>query len=128
MILLDTCVLLWLAGDPSSISAASAAKLRDSRQRVFVSAITAYEVGQKAARKRITIPMPVSQWFPAMLRHHQFQELPVSGAVAASATMLPPIHNDPFDRLLVATALEHNLTLLTPDPLIRQYPGVQSLW
>ena len=128
MILLDTCVLLWLAGDASSISAPAARVLRDSTERFFVSAITAYEVGQKAARRRLVLPTPVSEWFSAMLERYQFQELPVSGAIAAAATMLPPIHNDPFDRLLVASALQENLTVLTPDPLIRQYPGVRTVW
>jgi PIN domain nuclease of toxin-antitoxin system len=128
MMLLDTCVLLWLAEDTSSISAKAAEVLRDSTERFFVSAITAYEVGQKAARKRIVLPMAVSEWFSAMLQRYEFQELPVNGAIAADATMLPPIHNDPFDRLLVATALQHNLTVLTPDPLIKQYPGVRTLW
>lgn len=56
------------------------------------------------------------------------RELPLTGVIAARATLLPPIHKDPFDRLLIATAIEHQLTLLTPDQTIRQYPGLKTLW
>lgn len=128
MILLDTCVLLWLASDPSRISPVAAQALIQSRGTRFVSAISAYEVGQKNASSKLTLPMPVEQWFPAMLLHHGLEEISVTGAIAAAATRLPPIHRDPFDRLLIATAIHHRLSLLTPDPLIRQYAGVITLW
>jgi PIN domain nuclease of toxin-antitoxin system len=128
MMLLDTCVLLWLASSQQDISRPVQEALSGSAGGLFVSAISAFEVGQKAAARRVKLPGPVDEWFSAMLEHHHLEELPVSGRVAARATLLPPIHRDPFDRLLIATAQEHGLTLLTPDPTIRRYPNVKTLW
>jgi PIN domain nuclease of toxin-antitoxin system len=55
-------------------------------------------------------------------------ELPVSGLLAARATLLPAIHRDQFDRLLIATAQEHRLKILTPDATIAKYPNLDTLW
>jgi len=128
VILLDTCVLLWLAGEPSAISPAAVKWLRSSQAACFVSAISALEVGQKAAARKVFLPKPVDEWFAAMLERHQLQELPVTGLIAARATLLPGIHRDPFDRLLIATAQQHHLTLLTPDPTIAKYPNLRIAW
>jgi PIN domain nuclease of toxin-antitoxin system len=128
MILLDTCVLLWLASDISQISPPARDAINLPGQAVFALAISAYEIGQKAKRGLLTLPLPIDKWFPAMLAQHSIQELPVTGAIAAKATLLPPIHQDPFDRLLIAASHEHQLTLVTPDPFIRQYPTTKTLW
>jgi PIN domain nuclease of toxin-antitoxin system len=128
MILLDTCVLLWLAADTTAISARATALIRGSPNAVFVSAISAFEVGQKAAAGKLTLPQPVDAWFAGMAQWHGLQEIPVSGVIAARATLLAAIHRDPFDRLLIATAREHRLQLLTPDPTIARYPGVDVRW
>jgi len=128
MILLDTCVLLWLVSDPSAISL-RATELMDSTPRgLFVSAISAFEVGQKAAARKLFLPRPVDEWFAGVIEGQGLHEIAVSGVIAARATLLPAIHRDPFDRILVATALEHNLTILTPDDNMRRYPRVQTLW
>jgi len=128
VILLDTCVLLWLAGDTSAISPAAVKLLRSGESACFASAISALEVGQKAAARKVLLPKPVDEWFAGMLRRHQLQELPVTGVIAARATLLPNIHRDPFDRLLIATAQQHDLTLLTPDPTIAKYPNLRIAW
>lgn len=127
MILLDTCVLLWLAAEPSALSPA-AVRLLQGGGECFVSAISAFEAGQKASAGKLLLPKPVDEWFEAMLRRHQLRELPVTGRIAARATQLPAIHRDPFDRLLIATAQQHRLTLLTPDASIAQYPNLQVAW
>jgi len=128
VILLDTCVLLWLGSDPEEISLVVRQRMEDGATKVFISAISAFEIGQKAVRGRVKLPQPVDQWFAAMLTHHQLDELPVTSRIAALATRLPPRHRDPFDRLLIATALEHRLSLVTPDDKISQYSEIQSLW
>ncbi len=63
-----------------------------------------------------------------MVQWHGLRELPVSGVIAARATLLPAIHRDPFDRLLIATAQEHRLKIVTPDATIAKYPGLDTLW
>jgi PIN domain nuclease of toxin-antitoxin system len=128
MMLLDTCVLLWLATDNTAISARAAELIRSAPGGLFVSAISAFEVGQKAAVKKLSLPRPVDDWFAAMLQWHGLHEIPVSGVIAARATLLPAIHGDPFDRLLIATAQEHRLKLLTPDVTIAKYPNLDIFW
>lgn len=128
MILLDTCALLYLANDASALSPVAAEAIRSPGTMVAVSAISAFEVGQKASRGQLRLPLPVDQWFVQMLRQHTLRELPISGVIAARATVLPSIHRDPFDRILIATAMEYQLTLLTPDRTIGQYPGLKTLW
>jgi PIN domain nuclease of toxin-antitoxin system len=95
---------------------------------VFASAISAWELGIKVARKKLTLPKPVSQWFPEVCRRYGLTEIPVTGLLAGRSTELPPVHADPFDRLLVATALDWDLTVLTPDPLFSRYAGIRTLW
>ena len=62
------------------------------------------------------------------LANSAVQPLPIEASAAMAATELPPIHSDPFDRLLVATASERGLCLVTPDPVIARYPNLQLLW
>ena len=128
MTLLDTCVLLWLAADPSALSSSAADLLRTGGGGLFVSAISGFEIGQKAAAGKLTLARPIDHWFPAMLERHGLVEIPINGIVAARATLLPAIHRDPFDRLLIATAQHHRLTLLTPDPTIGRYPNLMTAW
>ena len=66
--------------------------------------------------------------FPAICSRNDLPILPIDAAIAAASTELPDLHRDPFDRLLVATALERRLVLVTPDQTISQYPTLQTLW
>lgn len=126
MILIDTCVLIWLASDADRIGPAAAKRLNGG-ERVFVSAISAFEIGQKAARGGLDLPSPVHIWFPEILADRGIEELAVTGEIAARATLLPKFHHDPFDRIIIATAAVENLTVLTPDPEIRRY-SVMTVW
>jgi PIN domain nuclease of toxin-antitoxin system len=128
MILLDTCTLLWLALDPSKLSPSAHARLADPAERVWVSAITAFELGQKHAKGSLELNLPPAEWFSRALVSHRLHALALEAPVALRAAALPPLHNDPFDRLLIATAQAHKLTLLTPDPKIHAYPEVKVLW
>ncbi len=128
MILLDTCALIWLAADPEMLGDAARTAILRVEDSVFVSPITIFEIGQKQISGKLILPAPVEEWFPAILARHQLSEIHLSARIAATASNLPPLHKDPFDRLLIATAMEHRLTLLTPDQHIRQYPGIATLW
>ena len=126
--LLDTCTLLWLANDPTILPADVRDLLRRGEMLVRCSAISALELGIKIAGKKLRLPLPVSRWFPAFCRRNNLHILPVDHRVAAASIELPDIHRDPFDRILIATAIEHRLTLLTPDETIRSYPNLKTLW
>lgn len=127
-LLLDTCSLLWLVADQDRLSGTARRLLAAQPASPFVSAISAFEIGVKSRRGALVLPMPVEEWYGAALDAHGLIEIPVTGSCAIRATALPPLHRDPADRIIVATALDHRLTILTPDPLIRAYPGVSVAW
>ena len=129
MYLLDTCVLLWLAGGArSSISPAVIRTIQENPEALFVSGISGLEIGLKAGSGKLSLPVDAATWFEQAVSHHGIHEIPVDGSLAARSTLLPPIHRDPCDRVIVATAIRHDLTVLTPDKLISSYPGVKTLW
>jgi len=128
VILLDTCALLWLAIKPAALSETARHTLAANAGALFVSTISAFEIGQKTARGKLRLNLPPEKWFPRALELHGLRESAFHSQIGLAAAALADLHRDPFDRLLVATAQVQNLTLLTPDPLIRQYPGVRALW
>jgi PIN domain nuclease of toxin-antitoxin system len=126
MIVLDTCTLLWLVrgeGLPPAV-----ARAIDEADAAFVSAISALEIGTKVNKGRLTLGMPTRAWWAGALEQHGLAEVPVEGDIALRAAELPPIHADPADRVVLATAMHLRATLWTPDPLIRAYPGVEVAW
>jgi PIN domain nuclease of toxin-antitoxin system len=112
---------------PAAISREAQSIIRNAKH-IYVSAISVYEIGQKAAKGNLSLPVPINDWFFTAQNDHDLEELPITAEICAAATLLEQIHNDPFDRLLIATAIEHDLTLVTPDPLIRKYPSVKLAW
>jgi PIN domain nuclease of toxin-antitoxin system len=128
VILLDTCTLLWLASDQTQLSPGAVASLRAHSGFLFVSAITAFELGIKQKKRRLTLPMPAERYYSTALAAHGLNEIAIEGSIASRATTLPDVHSDPADRILVATAHQLALTVLTPDPLIAAYPGTRVAW
>ncbi len=128
MILLDTCTMLWLVMQPKALSSPARLTLRKNRGSLFVSAVTAFEIGQKHAAGKLELPMPAAGWFERACALHGLACVPLQPAHAFRASGLPMHHRDPFDRLLVGTAATEGLDLLTPDPLIRQYHEITTLW
>ena len=121
-LLLDTHVLLWAAGEPERLPRSTQEVLEDSAVTVTFSAASIWEVAIKNDLGRAD-----SRVDPRVLRRglleHGYVELPVTGAHAAAVDVLPDIHRDPFDRLLIAQAHAEGLTLLTADSVIGRYPG-----
>jgi PIN domain nuclease of toxin-antitoxin system len=128
MVLLDTCTLLWLVGAAEQLSAEARSAIEQSTGALFVSAITAFEIGVKHRKRALQLPLDPVTWYAEALAFHGLCECPVTGVIAGRSTQLPRLHADPCDRILVATAGEHGWTLLTPDPLIQQYPGITVRW
>ncbi len=127
-ILLDTCTLLWLVSAPAHLSESARRAISAGAGSVFVSAISAWEIGIKSGSGKLLLPQPAPTWFAGVLQHHGLEEVPVNGSTAIASTLLPRLHNDPADRLIIATALEMDLTLVTPDKHIAQYPMARVLW
>lgn len=128
MILLDTCVLIWMVQAPETLSEKAHDAIADNAGYLFISAISAFEIALKAKSRGLELPMPPGPWFATALRLHGVREIPVTSAIAAAAVGLLDIHRDPFDRLIVATAIHHRLTVVTCDRFIPQYPDVCVTW
>jgi len=128
MILLDTCALLWLAIEPDRLSEAAREGLAAAGEFVWVSSISAWEIGWKHRCGKLELSLAPDAWWLRALEQHALKELPISAAIALRSATLPSLHRDPADRFLIATAQEHNLVLLTPDPAIQQYPGLRTRW
>lgn len=93
------------------------------------SAISIYEIGQKARRGKLALSIPLDRWLAIALRPAFVYVIPIDADIAHEANELPgDFHGDPADRLIVATARKYNLTILTSDRKIRDYPNVQTLW
>ncbi len=123
-LLLDTCGLLWLAAGHRRLSA-PARKRIDSATLVGVSAITAWEVGLKAARGELKLPMEAEEWFEGVVEHHRLQVFEITPRIAFEANRLPWHHRDPADRFILATARLHHMAVVTADDNFTVY-GVET--
>lgn len=123
--ILDTCALLWLVVEPNRLTDATLTAI-DESPVIAVSAITAFEIGQKYNRGLLELALPPNQWMQHALRHHQLSSVALSMEICMEATLLPPIHKDPFDRLIIATALQHDWPVVTTDNIFSQY-GLKTL-
>lgn len=126
-LLLDTCTFLWIAGDATELSARARALFRSPEHEVYLSAASAWEIGVKHALGRLPLPQPPGRFVPAMRELHGIESLTIDEESVLQADRLPPLHRDPFDRLLVCQAIVHGMTILSPDPLVAAYP-VRVVW
>jgi len=127
VLLLDTCVLLWLASRPGRLSRPARAALDDPGRDLFFSDASVWEICLKWLARKIVLPVPPRRCVEEQTVRWGIAELPIERSHLYRATELPQLHRDPFDRLLVAQALEAGLTVVTPDPAVRAYP-VATLW
>jgi PIN domain nuclease of toxin-antitoxin system len=126
--LLDTCTLLWLVADQGKLSAVARAYLAAHAGRLFVSAISGFEIAMKQRKGALRLPLPTHTWYMRVLEFHGLREIPVDGPIAIAAAELPPLHRDPCDRIIVATGLAHGLAVITPDAAIAAYPATSVVW
>jgi len=121
-LLLDTHLLLWAAGEPNRIQAATRTLLDDADNSLLFSPVSLWEIAIKRGLGRDDFQVD-----PRLLRRALFDngygELAITSEHAVAVDLLPPIHRDPFDRILIAQATIEGITLLTGDPVVAQYPG-----
>ncbi|HEY0872656.1 MAG TPA: type II toxin-antitoxin system VapC family toxin [Vicinamibacterales bacterium] len=126
-LLLDTCTFLWLITDAPELSAAARARFANPANEVFLSSASAWEIAIKWQRGRLPLPQQPGVFVPHQREAHGIAALAIDEESALHVTRLPDLHRDPFDRMLVSQAIVHGLVLLTPDPLVTQYPA-RTLW
>ena len=121
--LLDTHAFLWWLADDSRLPEGVRDLITAPENDVFVSAVTGWEISIKKTLDKLEAPDDLVSLF----EEEGFQEIPVTFAHGQIAGQLPPIHRDPFDRMLVAQGLTQGLTVLTRDDNIPRY-AVRTFW
>jgi PIN domain nuclease of toxin-antitoxin system len=125
--LLDTCVAIWYFAGSDQIAESVRDLLTDPENEVYLSDVSILEVVIKYVTGKFALEAPPSKILPTLAEKHGIACLPLLQEAIFRLESLPLIHRDPFDRLLIAQSLEHGLTLVTPDPQIRQYK-LETLW
>lgn len=129
MILLDTHVLIWLAGERERLSA-TAKEVIDTGGERAISVASVQEIAYLVARGRLKADRPIGAWIADALSVHEVQALVPTVAVSLRAGSLDPegFHGDPIDRLIYATAVEHDARLVSADERLRQVDPARVVW
>lgn len=117
-LLVDSCVLVWWLDHPASLAKEAREAIADPSNEVYFSAASVWELGLKIRKGKLTMPVD----FASALSADGFSPLSVTVDHAARSLSLPALHEDPFDRLLVAQAIEEGLVMVTRGEVIRDYP------
>ena len=130
MILLDTHVWWWSLTEPEYLSDKAMAMIRAAKtDERFVASISIWEFAMMAAKKKIELKISPTKWLSRAIDVSGITVIDLSPDVAIDSCNLPGVfHKDPADRIIVAAARIHNLTLLTKDQKILDYPHVKSTW
>lgn len=121
-LLLDTHLLLWAAGEPRRLSKRARTLIDNPDNELLFSAASLWEVAIKRGLGREDLKVDARLLRRGLL-DNGYSELPIISDHVVATESLPPIHKDPFDRVLVAQATIEGVTLLTIDSLVAQYPG-----
>ncbi|HTH03250.1 MAG TPA: type II toxin-antitoxin system VapC family toxin [Vicinamibacterales bacterium] len=124
-VLLDTCVLLWLITGERKLSARVSSSVTTGD--LWLSAASVWEIAVKFSKGALRLPVPPDRLIAAARERYGISSLPIDEESAIHVVKLPALHADPFDRMLVSQAIVHGLTIVTPDPLVTQYPA-RTLW
>ena len=126
-VLLDTHAFLWWVADSTKLSPPAHRAISDEDNDVFVSAASAWEIATKHHLGKLPGAEAVALDIVGTIDDQGFDELPIRVEEAARAGALPRVHRDPFDRMLIAQAMTHNLLLVSIEARFDQY-GVDRLW
>jgi PIN domain nuclease of toxin-antitoxin system len=126
-LLLDTCTFFWVITDDETLSPESRKLFSDPTNDVFLSAVSGWEIMLKYSLGKLPLPTAPEQFLPTQRSLHSIGALPLEEEATFRLPKLPALHKDPFDRMLICQAIQHELTILTPDPLITQY-AIRTAW
>lgn len=128
MIVLDTHIWVWWVQNDSRLTQKQQQWLRDyESDGLGISIISCWEVAKLVEKKRLVLPVDIDKWLEDALAYPGVQLLNLSLPIIVDSTQLNGFHSDPFDQMIVATAIFYNCLLLTADAKIINYPAVQTL-
>lgn len=131
MILLDTHTLIWWIHESSRLSqkARKAIQYEKENGKLFVSSVSVWEICLLVKKERLQLSMDTDSWLEKIKSLPFVQFIPVDNTIAFKSVFLPgEFHADPADRMIVATAREKGVKLVTGDERIQKYPHVQTVW
>lgn len=126
-LLLDTHAFLWWVEGGERLPRKARSAIASGRNECFVSVASGWEIAIKVSLGKLRIDGAIDRFLPEQLAVNGFQPLPIDLKHAARVARLPFLHRDPFDRLLVAQALQEELAVVTADPVFARY-GVKRVW
>ena len=121
-LLLDTHVFLWLITADKRLPEKMRDDILDPNNEVYLSVVSLWEISIKHRLGRLPLPEPSETYLAARRRRHGIRSLSIEESDVFQLSKLPPIHRDPFDRMLVCQALARDLAIATVDASIQAYP------
>ena len=121
-ILLDTHAFLWFISADPKLPPRTRFAIQDGANEVFLNAASVWEAVIKSQLGKLPLPAPPQIYFPQRREVYGFTSLVIDEGSLACLAALPTIHRDPFDRMLAAQAIQHDLLLATMDPILQSYP------
>lgn len=126
MLVVDTHVAVWWAGDPRRLGRAAQARLA-AEDRLGIPTIVFWEVALLVRKRKLDLGMPVNEWAHAIQSVPRVEALPLTAEIAVQADELE-MHADPADRFIVATALRYGVPLISKDRLMRSLRCIETIW
>ncbi|SJM89363.1 PilT protein domain protein [Crenothrix polyspora] len=126
IVVLDTHIWVWWLNDKFNYLSAQQIDCIEQAERVAVSVISCFEVAQLVKRERLILPLPINEWVHEALTPAGVEALPLSPVIACLAVNLTDIHKDPFDRMIIATALHNQAKLMSVDGHFKNYPELHG--
>ncbi len=125
--LIDTHTFLWWTTDDPQLSVTARDLIADGDNEIFLSAASVWEMVIKTARGKLILPEVPADYIISRMSRYRLRALPIQMDHTLKVYELPPIHQDPFDRMLIAQSLTESIPLVTKDDTIRQY-GLETIW
>ena len=120
-LLLDTHIFLWYISGDQKLSNKTKDTISDPANQVYLSVVSVWETIVKYRLGKLPLPQAQETYLPEQRARHQISSLSLDEESVRQLGQLPPLHRDPFDRMLICQAIEHKLVLVTEDPAIRAY-------
>ena len=121
-LLLDTHVFLWYISADPKLPACYQVEIQDPANEVYLSVASVWESVIKHQLGKLPLPGPPAEYLPRQRVAHGIASFPVGEEAMVSLSGLPPLHRDPFDRMIIAQAIQHGMTIATVDPDVMAYP------